>query len=161
MPVQHLNKLDRLLQKLESGLLVFLLASMMLLAVYQVAVRNLFDVGIVWADAYVRVTVFWVALIGALAASRTDEHIRIDFLSRLLNEVWQVWIDRLIALITSFLCFAGAWYSFEFVRYEYIDAVIAFASVPAWVCEAVMPVALALMGCRYLLKGMGIEVEEQ
>lgn len=154
-------KLDQLLQKLESGLLVFLLASMMFLAVYQVVVRNLFDTGIVWADAYVRVTVFWVALVGALAASRTDEHIRIDFLSRLLNDVWRVWIERLMALITSFLCFVGAWYSFVFVRYEYIDAVIAFASVPAWICEAVMPVALALIGFRYLLKSMGLAAPDQ
>jgi len=156
-----LNKIDQLLQKLESGLLVFLLASMMLLAVYQVVVRNIFDVGIVWADAYVRVTVLWVALVGALAASRADEHIRIDFLSRLLNDFWKVWVDRFLALVTSFLCFAGAWYSFEFVRYEYIDAVIAFASVPAWICEAVMPVALALIGLRYLLKSLALEGDQK
>lgn len=156
-----MNKIDQLLQKLESGLLVFLLASMMLLAVYQVVVRNIFDVGIVWADAYVRVTVLWVALVGALAASRADEHIRIDFLSRLLNDFWKVWVDRFLALVTSFLCFAGAWYSFEFVRYEYIDAVIAFASVPAWICEAVMPVALALIGLRYLLKSLALEGDQK
>ncbi len=134
---------------------------MMLLAVYQVGMRNFFDEGIVWADAYVRVTVFWVAMIGALAASRSDEHIRIDFLSRLLSESWQYWEQRLLHLTTSLLCFVGAWNSFEFVRYEYLDGVIAFASVPAWVCEAVMPVALFLMAVRYLLKSLGFEGQPQ
>lgn len=138
-----------------------MLASMMLLAVYQVGMRNFFDEGIVWADAYVRVTVFWVAMIGALAASRSDEHIRIDFLSRLLSESWQYWEQRLLHLTTSLLCFVGAWNSFEFVRYEYLDGVIAFASVPAWVCEAVMPVALFLMAVRYLLKSLGFEGQPQ
>ena len=133
----------------------------MLLAVYQVAMRNVFDEGIVWADAYVRVTVFWVAMIAALAASRSDEHIRIDFLSRLLSESWQYRVQRIIALLTSLLCFAGAWYSFEFVRYEYLDAVVAFASIPAWVCEAVMPIALFLIAIRYLLKSLGFGGQSQ
>ncbi|MBV1906172.1 MAG: TRAP transporter small permease [Pseudomonadales bacterium] len=141
---------------LETGLLIFLLGSMMLLAVYQVALRNFFDAGIVWADAYVRVTVFWVAMVGALAASRNDEHISIDFLSRLLNPSWRRLINRAQAMLTAALCFIGAWYSVEFVRYEYIDGVIAFASVPAWVCESVMPVALFLIGFRYLCKSLGL-----
>lgn len=141
-------------------MLVFLLGSMMLLAVYQVAARNLFDVGLTWGDAYVRITVFWIAMVGALAASRNDEHIRVDFLSRILNDLWQTRLSRLLALVTSVMCFVVAWYSYEFVVYEYEDSVIAFAAVPAWVCEAIMPIVMALMGFRYLGKSLGFHVSD-
>ena len=155
MPIGRvLSKFDHILAKLESWLLVGLLVSMVLLAVYQVAARNLFSSGLTWADAYVRITVFWIALIGALAASRSDEHIRIDLLSRLLNEMWQARVTRVISLVTALLCFVFAWYSYQFVLYEYQDGVIAFGAVPAWACEAVMPIAMLLIGLRYVGRGL-------
>ena len=55
-----------------------------------------------------------------------------------------------IALTVAVLLGIFAWASFEFVRYEYEDQAIAFASVPAWVCEAVMPFGAAVMCLRYI-----------
>ena len=43
------------------------------------------------------------------------------------------------------------WYSIDFVRYEYEDGIVAFAQVPAWVCEAIMPVGGGVMALRYAL----------
>ena len=80
---------DRLLagiRFIESGLLVLLLSSMILLAAYQVIARNFFDTGLLWGDALVRVLVLWVTFIGATIASRNDEHIRIDLLTRFTGE---------------------------------------------------------------------------
>jgi TRAP-type C4-dicarboxylate transport system permease small subunit len=39
----------------------------------------------------------------------------------------------------------------QFVYYEYIDNAIAFGDVPAWVCEAIMPIGGGVMALRYLL----------
>ena len=85
---------DRLLAGIrfvESGLLVLLLSTMILLAAYQVVARNFFDTGILWGDALVRVLVLWVTFIGATIASRNDEHIRIDLLTRFTGERSSVW----------------------------------------------------------------------
>ncbi len=136
---------------LEDAVLVALLGGMMSVAVYQVIARNFFDTGLYWGDALVRVLVLWVALFGAMVASRNDEHIRIDLASKLLPPRWQRPLQRITSLATAVLLALFAWASFEFVQYEYIDQTIAFASVPAWICEAVMPFGAAVMCVRYVI----------
>lgn len=150
---------DRLLAGIrfvESGLLVLLLSTMILLAAYQVVARNFFDTGILWGDALVRVLVLWVTFVGATIASRNDEHIRIDLLTRFTGERSSRWLDRFRSLFTAVVAGLFAWYSFEFVRLDYEDGIIAFASVPAWVCEAVMPVGAGLICLRYLIRTLTI-----
>lgn len=150
---------DRLLagiRFIESGLLVLLLSSMILLAAYQVIARNFFDTGILWGDALVRVLVLWVTFIGATIASRNDEHIRIDLLTRFTGERSSVWLDRFRSLFTAFIAGVFAWYSFEFVRLDYEDGIIAFGAIPAWVCELIMPVGGALISMRYLIRTLTI-----
>ena len=150
---------DRLLAGIrfvESGLLVLLLSSMILLAAYQVIARNFFDTGILWGDSLVRVLVLWVTFIGATIASRNDEHIRIDLLTRFTGERSSLWLDRFRSLFTAFIAGVFTWYSYEFVRLDYEDGIIAFASAPAWICELVMPIGAALICLRYLIRALRI-----
>ena len=141
---------------IESGLLVLLLSSMILLAAYQVIARNFFDTGLLWGDALVRVLVLWVTFIGATIASRNDEHIRIDLLTRFTGERSSLWLDRFRSLFTAFIAGVFTWYSYQFVKLDYEDGIIAFAAVPAWVCELVMPVGAALICLRYLIRTLTI-----
>lgn len=129
---------------------------MILLAAYQVIARNFFDTGLLWGDALVRVLVLWVTFVGATIASRNDEHIRIDLLTRFTGERSSVWLDRFRSLFTAFIAGVFAWYSAEFVLLDYQDGIIAFASVPAWICELVMPVGAALIALRYLIRAVTI-----
>ena len=48
----------------------------------QIVLRNVFSVGLVWADGFVRLLVLWIAVVGAIAASRDHKHIAIDALAR-------------------------------------------------------------------------------
>lgn len=149
--------IDRLLAGIrfvENGLLVLLLSTMILLAAYQVIARNFFDTGILWGDALVRVLVLWVTFVGATIASRNDEHIRIDLLTRFTGERSSLWLDRFRSLFTAGVAGVFAWYSFEFVKLDYEDGIIAFSSVPAWVCEAVMPVGAGLICLRYFIRAV-------
>lgn len=136
----------------ESGILVLLLSSMILLAAYQVVARNFFDTGILWGDALVRVLVLWVTFVGATIASRNDEHIRIDLLTRFTGVRSSLWLSRFRSLFTAFIAGVFAWYSLEFVLLDYQDGIIAFAGVPAWVCEVIMPVGAALICFRYIVR---------
>ena len=56
----------------------------MLLAVGQIVLRELFSTGFVWADELIKLMVLWLAMVGSIAASRDDRHIRIDALARLI-----------------------------------------------------------------------------
>ena len=149
-----LNRVEpviRALRRIEDGLLALILAAMIAVAAYQVVARNLFDPGLMWGDALVRVLVIWVALIGAMVASRNDDHIRIDVLARFAPPRWGRPLKRFANAFTCAVMGVFAWHSFRFVRFEYEDGIIAFASVPAWLCEAVLPVGAAVIGLRYLL----------
>lgn len=147
--------IDRLIAGLrlaESALLVVLLGTMISLAAFQVVARNFFDTGVLWGDALVRVLVLWVTFIGATIASRDDQHIRIDLLTRFVGDISNAWLSRFRSLFTAVVAGVFAWYSLEFVILDYQDGIIAFASVPAWVCEAVMPLGAGLISLRYLLR---------
>ena len=139
------------LRRLEDGVLALILAAMIGLAAYQVIARNLFDTGLLWGDALVRVLVIWVAMIGAMVASRNDDHIRIDVLTRFAPPRWRRPLTRFANAFTCAVLGVFAWHSYRFVRFEHEDGAIAFASVPAWACEAVLPFGAAVISLRYLL----------
>ena len=121
------------------------------LAVLQILLRNIFDAGIIWIEPLLRITVLWIDMVGAMFASRDDSHIKIDLGMRMLDPRYQPYMKALVYLFTATICAIAAWYSFEFVLSEYDDGGIAFAQVPVWVCEAIMPFAFAVITLRYLV----------
>jgi TRAP-type C4-dicarboxylate transport system permease small subunit len=139
------------LRRLEDGILVSLLILMIGMAAGQVVLRNFFDSGLYWSDSLVRVAVLWVALVGAMVASRDDSHIRIDLVSRLVSPAYKHWVERLTRLFTFIVLCLFTWGSGNFVYYEYVDEAIAFGDVPAWMLEVIMPVGSGVMAVRYLL----------
>lgn len=146
-----IERLTSGLRFVESGLLALLLAIMIGVAAYQVIARNLFDSGLLWGDGLVRVLVLWVTLLGGMVASRQDEHIRMDLAGRFLSGGANRVVRRLTSAFTVVICGLFAYHSARFVWLDYQDGIIAFAAVPAWVCEAIMPVGAGVMGLRYLL----------
>ena len=149
-----MRRLWQTLRWLENALLVLVLAAIIAVAAYQVVARNLFATGLLWGDALVRVLVIWVAMVGAMVASRNDEHIRIDLLARFVAQRWRRVLARFANGFTCLVLGAFAWFSFAFVRLEYQDGIIAFGAVPAWLCEAILPLGAAVMCLRYLLHSL-------
>ena len=149
--MQAVNKSIAVIRFVEDAILALLLTSMISVAAIQVLLRNLFDSGLYWGDSMVRIMVLWVAMIGAMVASRDDSHIRIDIASRFLSERYKPYVSRITHLFTSMILGLFAWASFEFVQYEFADGAMAFGKVPAWVCESIMPFASAAMALRYAL----------
>ena len=145
------SPLIRFLHRLEDGILVSLLLTMIGLAVFQILLRNIFESGITWGDPLIRVLVLWIGLVGAMVASRTDNHIRIDVISRYLPQGLKPYVNLVTPGFTALVCGTMAWYSFQFVRWEYADGLTAFAGVPAWLCESIMPIGFGIMALRYLI----------
>ncbi len=139
------------LQKIEDGILIGLLLLMIVMAVLQIALRNLFDTGILWGDPLIRVLVLWIGLMGAMIASRDNRHISIDIISRYLPAQIKKLTLLLISVFTTFICAVMAYFSLRFVLMEKEEGLIAFSAVPAWVCESIIPAAFAIISFRYLL----------
>lgn len=145
------GRLIRLLHVLEDGILILLLTAMLLLGVTQILLRNVFDSGLLWAGPLLRVMLLWVGLLGAMIASRHDKHISIDILSRLIGERWRPWVRTATDLFASFVCATVAYYAGRFVQDEITYATPAFAGIPAWPLETVIPLAFGVIALRYLL----------
>lgn len=152
--IQWIQKLYKLILKVETGLLITLLLSMIVIAVIQIVMRNFFDAGLFWAEAYVRISVLWVALLGAMIGSRSGKHVAIDFLVLKMNEKTRLRVRRFTDLFTAVLCFIIAYHSSIFIQSEYQDAGLAFGKVPSWFCELIIPITFAVIACRYLVAGL-------
>jgi len=135
----------------ETFFLLFFLLTAILLASSQILLRNFFDSGIGWADSALRILVLWIGMIGAMFASRNKKHIRIDILSHYLPDKLRNNIWRVTELITAAVCGIVAYYSIQFIKYEYEDGIIAFANVPVWLCEIIIPIAFIIMSMRYFV----------
>jgi len=144
-----ISRIYNFLLATETFLLLFFLLTAILLASSQIILRNFFDSGIFWADSALRILVLWIGMIGAMFASRNKKHIRIDILSHYLPHKLQSNIWRITEFITAIVCAIVAYYSIEFIRLEYEDGQIAFANVPVWLCETIIPVAFIIMSLRY------------
>ncbi|NOQ68867.1 MAG: TRAP transporter small permease subunit [Gammaproteobacteria bacterium] len=145
------NKFIKLIEVFEDSLLVILLSSMIVFAVYQIIARNLFGEGIVWIDPLLRTLVLRVGLSGAVVATRTDHHIRIDVFAKYIPKHLQKYIQRIAYLFTLSVCLLIAWHAARFVYSEYEYATIAFASVPSWLTALIIPVSFSLIAIRYAL----------
>jgi TRAP-type C4-dicarboxylate transport system permease small subunit len=135
----------------EDVILVAALAALIGFAVLQILLRNLFGIGIVWADPLVRVLVLWVGLIGAMVAARLDRHIVISALAQFLPPRWTLASRALTDATTALVCAVVAVVAVRFVHDDYRANAMAFASVPAWLCELIVPLAFAVLAARYLL----------
>ncbi len=146
-----LRPLISILHKIEDGILIGLLLMMIFIAVLQIVLRNLFDAGILWGDPLVRVLVLWIGLIGAMVASRNNHHISIDVISRYLPDKLKKLTHMVTSVFTFLICAAMTYYSLSFVAMEKNDGLIAFGTIPAWVCESIIPISFAVICFRYLL----------
>ena len=143
------------LQRLENLLLAAVLGTVILLAGGQILLRNLTDLPIIWIDPLLRVAVLWLALLGAMVATREQTHIAIDLLSHLMPQSWHQVAMRIVYLMAGTVCGILAWYSLQLVLLEFDDGLFAFARVPVWLCQSIMPVAFAVMAYRFTRRGIG------
>ncbi len=144
------NRVSRILAYIIDSTLTLLVAAMITIAAMQVLARNLFDAGLVWAEPLLRILVLWVALLGAIVASRHNKHIAIDILSRYLPHRLNLGISSLIYFFTASITSLLAYHSARFVAMEQESNTVAFATVPTWVAELILPIAFGLITVRYL-----------
>jgi TRAP-type C4-dicarboxylate transport system permease small subunit len=140
----------RILYHIEDGLLVTVLSTMILIAFAQIVLRNFANSGIVWADAFLRYLVLWIGMTGAMVATREYNHISVDIVSYLLKGRPKTGVrlvtDLFTAIVSSFLFLA----SVQFIKDEASFGGKAFASVPTWLAEIILPVAFGVIALRYI-----------
>ncbi len=157
----NLSRVSRSLHLLEDAALIAALFVMLGMALLQIIMRNFFDSGFLWVESFLRILVLWVAMLGAMVATRERNHINIDLISRFLKSELTIWLQPLTHLFSSLICAVCAWYAVGYVQYEFEDRTVAFGFVPVWVCQSIIPFGFSIMAIRFLLAiAPQVELEE-
>jgi TRAP-type C4-dicarboxylate transport system permease small subunit len=143
--------LDRLSRWFENTLLAGVLFGMIGLAAAQVLLRGVAGEAIAWGDEALRLLVLWAAMLGAMAASRDDTHLRIDALSRYLPAVPRNLAAAVVDLFTATVAGILVWYSWRFVADSRAYGDVLLGDLPAWPFQSIMPLAFAFIAWRYLV----------
>lgn len=149
-----IQRIARVLARLEDLLLAVLLTGMILLAAGQIFSRNLLSQGLLWGEPLLRLLVLWIALLGAMAATREGRHIRIDLLSRFLPAAAQAWSRRFTDAFSAVICGLMAWHAGRFVVDEWHGGLEFFSGVPAWSVQLIIPFGFAVMSLRFALHSL-------
>ena len=147
----YLKSLHRGIHRLEDAALVSALLTMLFLALLQIALRNFMGSGFLWAETFLRILVLWIAMLGAMVATRENNHINIDALARFVPSHMQRWFNLVTGLFAAAICGVAGWYAIELVLFEYEDKTIAFGIVPNWVCQLILPVGFGVMSLRFFV----------
>jgi TRAP-type C4-dicarboxylate transport system permease small subunit len=144
------GRIERATRTLETWLIVALLGGLIVFASAQIVLRNFFSIGLTWGDGLIRLTVLWLAMLGALAASRDGRHVTMGAAMRWLPQGLQTGAHVLADLFGAVVSAAFAWYALQFVQDSREFGDVLLSDVPAWWFQAIMPVAFALMALRFV-----------
>jgi TRAP-type C4-dicarboxylate transport system permease small subunit len=151
-PVSWLERADRWGRFAENAALIVLLGGLIALASVQILLRNAFSLGFSWGDGLVRLGVLWIAVLGAIAASRDGRHIAIDVLAKILPPRARTIVAVIRHLFTACVCAVLTWHAARFVESSREFGDVLLGNWPAWWFEAILPVGFALMAYRYSLR---------
>jgi TRAP-type transport system small permease protein len=130
------------------------LLTLLLLSLAQIAARNLFHTGLPVADTLSRYLVLYVAMLGAVAATEGDRHIKIDIATTLLPHLARL-LHRPFQVLSGIACALLSRASWHFWREEWQYA----ATDERWIAmlEIILPVGFALLAVHFLILGLGRE----
>ena len=147
-----MKTLIKFLHFLEDSCLVSLIVGLVILSVAQIVMRNTGIAGFMWADQASRIAVLWLAIFGAMRASRVRNHIAMDLISHYASPVLQQCFHIIVSLSCAAICSIAAYYCWDFVNEEYSSNNMAFLNVPAWFTEAIIPFGLSIIALRFFIQ---------
>ena len=149
-----LNKLTKVIHFLEDSVIVLLVIIMILLSSSSLILRNLEMAGLAWGEHAVRICVLWVAMFGALRASREQSHIAIDLITHYTSRKSQKVIHFIISMASAGICSTACYYSFLFVASEREDGITTFLHLPSWIFESIIPFSFGIIALRFIIHSL-------
>jgi C4-dicarboxylate transporter, DctQ subunit len=141
----------RWLERLEEGLIAFLMAAMTLTAFVQVVARYVFNYSFVWALELNGVLFAWLIFVGMSYGVRVGAHIGIDAVVKAIRPA----AARAFGMIGAALCVVyalivtvGGW---QYVRKMYdVGIEMQDLPVPQWLPRTILPFGFALLALRFV-----------
>lgn len=145
---------ERVGRAIETALIVLVLGGLVIFASAQIVLRNVFSIGLTWSDGLIRLVVLWLALLGALAASREGRHITMGAVTRWLPQRLQTVAGVGADLFAAVFCALLARHALAFVAdsREFGDTLL--NNVPAWWLQVPIPIVFGLIAWHFLVRAV-------
>jgi TRAP-type C4-dicarboxylate transport system permease small subunit len=139
-------------RRIETALMSGLLLSIIMLAALQIVLRNVFSYSLFWVDDVVRIGVLWLAVVGAVAASRDGRHLAIGLVARYFPAIWHKPAEVIAGMFACAVSGALAWHAGRFVydSYRFEDTLL--GDFPAWPFQIVMPAGFAIICAQFCVR---------
>ncbi len=144
--------LDRLVQwfaRLETGVVIILVAFVTTFGLIQILLRNVFATGLMWGDTFLRHAVLWICMLGAARAVAEDKHIHIDLLLQIVPAKLALVLRIIANLLPVIISVIMLYCSWEFVQNERSGENMAFGSFPSWWLQLIFPFTFLVMTLRF------------
>jgi TRAP-type C4-dicarboxylate transport system permease small subunit len=149
-----IDRIDNAWATVERTLIVALLLAMLVLAVFQVLLRNAFNTGIEWADVTVRHLVLWVGLLGASIAAKENRHLSVDIASRIIPQKWHHLVESVLSVVTAGVCGLLCWAAALFSLFLYHEGTGTLVGFPALLAGGILPLAFAGVAMRFAVRAV-------
>jgi C4-dicarboxylate transporter DctQ subunit len=141
--------IEKIMNRLEEGMIILLLSGMTLLTFVQVVARYVFNSGFVWALEVTTYMFAWLVLIGISYGVKVGFHIGIDAAVKLMAPKTQ----RIIGLLATLLCLLYA-VLLLIGSYRYVDTMHTLGveaediALERWLLAVILPIGFLLLGWR-------------
>jgi TRAP-type C4-dicarboxylate transport system permease small subunit len=137
----------------EDGVLTLILVSMIVLSFIQIMLRNIFGFGLIWIDPLVRQMLLWIALVGAMVATRGHNHVTVDVITRFIPPGRiKFATDFICDFFAAIVCALLTYSTFRVFHMEFQDPQGGYimTGLPLWASLITMPVAFGVMTLRFV-----------
>jgi len=141
--------------------LVLLFVTMLGLAAAQIVLRNVFASGLFWADELVRLLVLWVAIVGAIAATRDRRHIAIELIVRSLPPLLRRIVRSLVGCFAAGVAGVFAVQTWLLVADSREFGETVLGDWPAWHFQVILPIGFFLIAIQFLLATVAVWLEDE
>ncbi len=138
-------KINDAVGRAEAFFLCIFLMSMVILAFVQVVARNVFNAGIPWADTVVRYLVVWVGFLGAALATKLDQNLTLEVLTKYMPDRAKHAAAVAVKLFGIAICALLFHAALRFMEQEASTGEKFLGLFPSWWALSIIPLAFILI----------------
>ena len=141
-----IKKIDSFLIKLQQFVMIFCIAVMVILIIWEVIARFILKVSVPYAEELTRLAMVWWIFFGSSLAVRFNGHAKLDAILKKLPGVLQLVMKILIQLAIAVLSFVIMYYGIDITTKAWVDRTTSLAYpfgvfyLPAVICGFLMMV---------------------
>ena len=135
----------------ERTALGLLAGGIVVISAVQIILRNFFGTGLRWAEPFLGMSLLWLTMLGALAATGMRKHITIDLVSHFIPGRAKRFVYAAQSVFAAVACGFLAWASMRFVNFQQEMGSVALLGIPSFKLYMIMPISFGLMTFRFAL----------